>query len=202
MFRSNAGLELLAFTCALVASSIWLMIATRRSWPVSTTYSIVSALAGVGVAIGGPNAVNWGWNNGKGLATIFAGMAIAPALAAGFAACVFLITKYAVLVRKDSTRAGLIASPIYFFGVTAILTLSIVYKGVWISLRRYFAPLLIIDCVAGAPRLGLSKLSQPAIAAAILGTSGVVAALSILFWLPFVYCKVVRKDYSGCQRDP
>lgn len=33
-------------------------------------------------------------------------------------------------------------------------------------------------------------------AAAIVGTAAVVMALSILFWLPFVYCKVVRKDYT------
>jgi solute carrier family 20 (sodium-dependent phosphate transporter) len=56
------------------------MIATNRSWPVSTTYSIVSALAGVGVAIGGKDAVTWGWNGGKGLATIFAGFIIGERL--------------------------------------------------------------------------------------------------------------------------
>lgn len=53
-----------------------LMIATRYSWPVSTTYSIVSALAGVGVAVAGKDAVAWGWNNGEGLVTIFAGFII------------------------------------------------------------------------------------------------------------------------------
>lgn len=52
------------------------MIATYNSWPVSTTYSIVSALAGVGVALGGKDAVSWGWNAGKGLATIFAGFIV------------------------------------------------------------------------------------------------------------------------------
>jgi sodium-dependent phosphate transporter len=65
------------------------------SWPVSTTYSsefiwtlfldrerliwriaVVAAVAGVGVALGGPESVNWGWNNGKGLATIFSGLII------------------------------------------------------------------------------------------------------------------------------
>lgn len=65
VFRNNPGVEMLAFTCALVASATWLMIATRNKWPVSTTYSIVSALAGVGVALDGPKAVQWGWNGGK-----------------------------------------------------------------------------------------------------------------------------------------
>jgi phosphate/sulfate permease len=87
----------------------------ENSWPVSTTYSIVSALAGVGVAVGGKDAVQWGWNDGKGLGAIFAGFVLAPAIAAGFAGIVFLITKFGILKRKNSTRAALIASPVYFF---------------------------------------------------------------------------------------
>jgi len=125
VFDGNAGVAMLAFTCALVASATWLMIATRNSWPVSTTYSLVSALAGVGVATGGWNAPNWGWNDGKGLATIWAGMGIAPAIAGGFGAIVYLITKYAVLDRKDSIKKALIMSPVYFFTVVAVLTMSI-----------------------------------------------------------------------------
>ncbi|WVQ79651.1 hypothetical protein IAT38_001751 [Cryptococcus sp. DSM 104549] len=175
-FKNNPGVELLAFVCALSASATWLMIATRKSWPVSTTYSIVSALAGVGVALDGPKAVQWGWNNGKGLGTIFAGFVIAPGISAGFGAIVYLFTKYAVLTRANPTKAGLIASPIYFFTVAAILTMSIVYKG--------------------APQLKLNKLPQTTIALAIVLTGLVIAILSLIFWLPFVHAKVIKKDYT------
>ena len=125
IFRGNAGVQLLAFTCALTASASWLMLATSKSWPVSTTYSIVSALAGTGVALGGTGAVQWGWNNAKGLGAIFAGMLIAPLLSAGFGAIVYLVSKYAVLERKNPIRAGLMISPLYFFTVAAVLTMSI-----------------------------------------------------------------------------
>jgi sodium-dependent phosphate transporter len=101
------------------------MIATRYSMPVSTTYSIVSALAGVGVALGGARSVQWGWNGGRGLGTIFAGFGIAPGIAGGFAAILYLGTKYAVLERKNSLKAGLWASPFYFYLITAVLTMSI-----------------------------------------------------------------------------
>ncbi|WVW84171.1 hypothetical protein I302_106201 [Kwoniella bestiolae CBS 10118] len=175
-FQGNAGVEMLGFTCALVASATWLMIATRNSWPVSTTYSIVSALAGVGVAIQGKDAVQWGWNNAKGIGAIFAGFIIAPGISAGFAAVVYLITKYAVLERKNSIRAGMMIAPVYFFTVAAVLTMSIVYKG--------------------APSLKLDKLSKTTIALAIVLTGLVVAILSILFWLPYVHAKVVKKDYT------
>ncbi|BEJ17196.1 hypothetical protein CspHIS471_0605970 [Cutaneotrichosporon sp. HIS471] len=176
LFRGNYGIEMLAFTCALVTSATWLMIATKNSWPVSTTYSLVAALAGVGVAVGGPAGVQWGWNGGKGLATIFAGFGIAPAISAGFASIIYLITKYAVLDRKDSTRKAMYLSPIYFFTVIAVLTMSIVYKG--------------------SPGLKLDKLSGATQAIAICMTAFVVALLSIVFWLPYVYAKVIRKDWS------
>ena len=48
----------------------------------------------------------------------------------------------------------------------------------------------------GAPNLHLDKLSGSTQALAIVMTSLVVAVLSLLFWLPYVYSKVVRKDYS------
>ncbi|KAG6908371.1 hypothetical protein DXG01_004869 [Tephrocybe rancida] len=176
VFEGNAGVQLLAFTVALSVSAIWLMIATRLSWPVSTTYSIIAAVTGVGVALGGPEAVNWGWNGGKGLATIFAGLAIAPAISAGFAAVTYLFVKYGLLARKNPVMYTLIFSPLVFFTVTAVLTMSIIYKG--------------------APSLGLTKLPKSTTAIAIVGSSLVIAALSIIFWLPYVYCKVVRKDYT------
>ncbi|KAF4575367.1 hypothetical protein EYR40_004889 [Pleurotus pulmonarius] len=175
-FQDNAGVQLLGFTVALCCSATWLMVATRNSWPVSTTYSIVSALAGVGVAVGGADSVNWGWNDGKGLATIFAGFLVAPGISAGFAAVVYMLTKYGVLLRKDPLRAGFIAAPIFFFGVTAILTMVIVYKG--------------------SPTLHLDEKPPNQMAAIILGTSAVVMILSLLFWLPYVYCKTVRNDYT------
>jgi hypothetical protein len=50
---------------------------------------------------------------------------VAPSLAGAFAATIYLLTKYLVLIREDSTRAGLIASPFFFFTTTTILTMSI-----------------------------------------------------------------------------
>jgi sodium-dependent phosphate transporter len=110
------------------------------------------------------------------VATIFAGFGIAPAIAAGFASTVYLITKFIVLVRNNPVKWGLIVSPVYFFTVAAVLTMSIVYKG--------------------APDLNLDDLPQSTIALAIVLTGLVIAILSALFWLPFVHCTVVKKDYT------
>ncbi|KAJ2914869.1 hypothetical protein MD484_g5535, partial [Candolleomyces efflorescens] len=175
-FQGNAGVQLLAFTCAIVASSTWLTIATRFSWPVSTTYSIVSSVIGVGIATAGWDAPQWGWNNGKGLATIFAGFGIAPGIAGGFGIVLYSLIKFGVLMRDDPTKWGLYTAPLIFFLVGAILTMAIIFKG--------------------SPSLGLKDLPSSTMAAAIVGTAAVVALLSILFWLPFVHARVVKKDYT------
>lgn len=178
-FQGNAQVQLLAFTVALTTSATWLMICTRLSWPVSTTYSIVSAIAGVGVATAGADSVRWGWYGGKGLATIFAGFIIAPAIAGGFGAILYLLVKYTVLVRKNlnvQIFAALSFGPFVFFLTAAVMTMAIIFKG--------------------SPSLGLSELSQPALAAAIVGTAAVICTLSILFWVPYVHAKVVKKDYT------
>ncbi|KAL7412668.1 sodium:inorganic phosphate symporter [Mrakia frigida] len=176
-FEGNAGVQLLSFTCALSVSACWLMFCTKQSWPVSTTYSIVSALAGVGVAVGGTESVQWGWNGGKGLGTIFAGFIIAPGIAAVFGAILFLFTKYVVLVRGEKAiTMALYTSPLYFFLVTAVLTMSIVYKG--------------------SPSLNLADLPETTVATAIVGTAAVITCLAMVFWLPYVHAKVVKKDYT------
>ena len=94
--------------------------------PVSTTHSLVGGIIGTGFATLGASGVNWSW---RGVSQVFAAWGIAPAIAGGFAAIIFLITKYAVLERKNSLRNGLWTVPIYFGVTAAVLTMSIVWKG-------------------------------------------------------------------------
>lgn len=61
-FNGNAGVQMLAFTVALAAASTWVMWCTKHSAHVSSTYSLISAVAGVGVAVAGADKVQWGWN--------------------------------------------------------------------------------------------------------------------------------------------
>ena len=46
---------------SLLAAGIWLMVASSRGWPVSTTHSIVGAVVGLRTVAGiGMDAVQWG----------------------------------------------------------------------------------------------------------------------------------------------
>lgn len=173
VFNGNASVVLLAFTCSIIGSATWLTFATRNAMPVSTTHTTVGSVIGVGIAVNGAKGVKWGWN---GVAQIFASWGIAPAVAGGFAAIVYLITKYMVLKSKNPVMVGLYTAPIYFFVVAGVLTVSIIVKG--------------------SPSLNLDELPASTTVAAVLGTASVVALLSILFWLPYVYGKVVKGDYT------
>lgn len=50
---------MLGMVCALVGSSTWVLFASSRGWPVSTTHAIVGAITGIGIAGFGASAVQW-----------------------------------------------------------------------------------------------------------------------------------------------
>ncbi|KAE8149946.1 phosphate transporter [Aspergillus avenaceus] len=175
-FRGDAGVQMLAFACALAAASSWVMWCTRHSTHVSSTYSLVSAVAGVGVATVGASKVQWGWNDGKGLGAIFAGLGMAPVISGGFGAVIFMLIKVIVHMRKNPVPWAVYTSPFWFLVAATICTLSIVYKG--------------------SPNLGLNKKPSWYIAAVTLGCGGGVCLLSAIFFVPFVYARVILKDQN------
>ncbi|KAJ5697878.1 hypothetical protein N7488_011562 [Penicillium malachiteum] len=175
-FQDNAGVQMMAFTCALAAASSWVMWCTRHSAHVSSTYSLISAVAGVGVATAGASQVQWGWNDGKGLGAIFAGLGMAPVISGCFAAIIFMLIKVIVHMRRNPVPWAVYSAPLWFLVAATICTLSIVYKG--------------------SPNLGLSKKPAWYIAAVTVGCGGGVCILSALFFVPFVHSRVIKKDHS------
>ena len=175
-FRGNAGVQLLAFACAAAGAATWVMWCTRHSAHVSSTYSLVSSIAGVGVAAVGAANVEWGWNDGQGLGAIFGGLCIAPMMSAIFAATIFMLIKTIVHMRSDPVPWAVYTSPFFFFIAGTVCTLSIVFRG--------------------SPRLGLDERPGWFIAAVSLGTGAGVALLSAIFFLPYVHAKVIKKDYK------
>jgi len=76
-FEGNADLLIWGMLAALLAAGTWLLIASMRGWPVSTTHSIVGAVIGfaaVGVSM---DAVSW-----DKVGTIVMSWVVSPLLAA------------------------------------------------------------------------------------------------------------------------
>lgn len=175
-FEGNAGVQLLAFACASAGAATWVMWCTRNNAHVSSTYSLISSIAGVGVAVAGAGGVSWGWNGGQGLGAIFAGLAMAPAISGCFGAIIFMLIKTVVHMRKNPVPWAVWTSPFFFLIAGTVCTLSIVYKG--------------------SPRLGLTDKPGYWIAGVTVGSGAALALLSAIFFVPFVHAKVIRKDYT------
>ncbi|MBI5594689.1 MAG: inorganic phosphate transporter [Elusimicrobia bacterium] len=72
------GPEMLAAVGA--GASLWVLLASWRGWPVSTTHALVGALCGAGWASAGPHAVLWEAMARKVLVSLAAGPFVAAAL--------------------------------------------------------------------------------------------------------------------------
>jgi len=114
----------LGMASALLAAALWLHIASGLGLPVSTTHSIVGAVAGFGVVAAGWTAVRWG-TMGK----IVASWVISP-FAGMLMAFIFfkLITRH-VLGKERPVAAAVRAAPLIGFVVFTVVALAIFYKG-------------------------------------------------------------------------
>ena len=118
--------EILVFgmLAALLAAAVWLMIASSRGWPVSTTHSIVGALIGFAVVGIGPDAVNWG-KVGK----IVASWVISPAIGGTIAFLLVMSTRKLIFNSENPLKSAKRYAPFYVFLVGFIISLVTMFKG-------------------------------------------------------------------------
>ena len=118
--------EILVFgmLAALLAAAVWLMIASSRGWPVSTTHTIVGALVGFAVAGIGLDAVQWGK-----IGMIAASWIISPALG-GFIAYLLMMSIRKFILNTDQPfQSAKRWGPAYVFLVGFIISLVTLFKG-------------------------------------------------------------------------
>jgi len=118
--------EVLVFgmLAALLAAAIWLMIATSRGWPVSTTHSIVGAIIGFAVAGIGVDAVAWGK-----VSQIAASWVVSPLLGGVIAFVLMLSIRRLILDTEHPFESAKRWGPAYVFLVGFIISLVTLFKG-------------------------------------------------------------------------
>ncbi|KAL4873949.1 hypothetical protein BDV12DRAFT_537 [Aspergillus spectabilis] len=174
-FENDAPLLMLGMTCALVASSVYLTICTKIGLPVSTTHSIMGGVIGMGIAlVGADGIIWWGGDINSGVTQVFLAWIIAPFLSGAFGAIIFLITKYFILLRSNPALKALYTVPFYFFLTSTLLAMLIVWKG-------------------GSSRI---DLSEGEIAGTVVGTGGMMALLTGIFLVPWLYRRVIKDDWE------
>jgi len=109
---------------ALLAAAIWLLIASRNGWPVSTTHSIVGAVVGFAAVGIGMEAVKWGK-----LGTIVMSWVVSPLMAGAISYAVFTSVQKLILNTDNPFERARRYGPLYLFAVGFILSLVTMKKG-------------------------------------------------------------------------
>ncbi|MCP5442913.1 MAG: inorganic phosphate transporter [Chromatiaceae bacterium] len=118
--------ELLVYgmLAALLAAAIWLMVATSRGWPVSTTHSIVGAIVGFAVAGIGMEAVKWGK-----IGSIVASWVVSPLIGGTIALLLMISVRKLILNADNPFERAKTYGPVYVFLVGWIVALVTMFKG-------------------------------------------------------------------------
>jgi len=118
--------ELLVYgmLASLLAAAIWLMIASTRGWPVSTTHSIVGAIVGFAVAGIGIDAVNWGK-----IGSIVASWIISPLIGGAIALLLMMSIRKFIINTEQPFANAKKWGPVYVFLVGWIVSLVTLFKG-------------------------------------------------------------------------
>lgn len=109
---------------ALFSAGFWLMIASSKGWPVSTTHSIIGALIGFGIVGIGSSSVQW-----DQVGSIVASWVISPAVGGLLAFLLMHSVRVLILNKEDPFEAARKWGPYYVFLVGFIISLVTITKG-------------------------------------------------------------------------
>ena len=121
---NNPEILVFGMLAALLAAAIWLMIASTRGWPVSTTHSIVGAIVGFAMVGIGVDAVQWGK-----IGQIAASWVVSPVLGGSIAFLLMLSIRALILNTDNPFHSAKRWGPAYVFLVGFIISLVTMFKG-------------------------------------------------------------------------
>ena len=118
--------ELLVYgmLAALLAAGTWLLVASHKGWPVSTTHSIVGAIVGFAAVGIGVDAVHW-----EKVGTIVMSWVVSPVTAGFIAFLIYLSVQRLILRQEDPLARAKRFVPVYIFLAGFTITLVTILKG-------------------------------------------------------------------------
>ncbi len=124
LMADSPELLIYGMLAALLAAGTWLLIASKKGWPVSTTHSIVGAIVGFAAVGIGMEAVKWGQ-----VGTIAMSWVVSPAVAGFIAFLLFASVQKLVLSHENPLARARRYVPAYMFLAAFTLTLVTILKG-------------------------------------------------------------------------
>ncbi len=131
---------------SLLAAGIWLMIASARGWPVSTTHTIVGAIVGFAVAGIGVDAVNW-----AKIGSIVASWLVSPLVGGVIAYLLMMSIRKLIINTENPFQNARKWGPMYVFLVGWIVSLVTMFKG----LKHLNFELSMVESFVAATVFGL-----------------------------------------------
>ncbi|MCQ4286530.1 inorganic phosphate transporter [Pseudomonas stutzeri] len=154
----SPDLMVLGMMSALLAAGTWLLVASMKGWPVSTTHSIVGAVIGfaaVGVSM---DAVHW-----SGVGPIVASWVVSPVLSGTIAFGVFMSVQRLIIDTEDPFRNAKRFVPLYIFltgFMVALMTLSKGLKHIGLDLSGGQSFLLAVGVGVLVMLMGIALLTR------------------------------------------
>ena len=124
LLSATPELLLYGMLASLLAAGIWLLIASRNGWPVSTTHSIVGAIVGFAMVGIGTEAVHW-----DKVGFIVASWVVSPMLAGFISFMLFRSVQSLILDTEHPFENAKQYVPYYMFMVGFIIALVTMVKG-------------------------------------------------------------------------
>ena len=120
----NPELLIFGMLASLLAAGCWLLLASRKGWPVSTTHSIVGAVVGFAAVGIGTEAIKWGK-----VGDIVLSWIVTPMIAGVLAFIIFQSVHHLILKQENPLEKAKRYVPFYMFITAFVLTLVTIKKG-------------------------------------------------------------------------
>jgi PiT family inorganic phosphate transporter len=121
---NNPEILVYGMLAALLAAAVWLMVASSKGWPVSTTHSIIGALIGFAIVGIGPEAVKWGK-----VGSVVMSWIISPVVGGTISFLLVMSTRKLIFNTDNPLKNAKRYAPVYIFLVGFIISLVTMFKG-------------------------------------------------------------------------
>lgn len=141
--------EVLVFgmLASLLASGIFLMVASAKGWPVSTTHSIIGAIVGFAAVAIGPDSVKWSKITGVVMSWL-----VSPLVGGTISFLLVMSTRKLIFDTDTPLRNAKRFAPGYIFLVGFVISLVTLFKGLEhlklnLNVAQSFAAAVAFGCL-------------------------------------------------------
>jgi PiT family inorganic phosphate transporter len=181
----------LLMMAALLASALWVNLATYVGAPVSTTHAVVGGVVGAGIAAAGFGSVAW-----PTIGTVAASWVISPVLGGIAAALLLALINRTITEQVDKVSAARIWVPLLVAAMAGIFAMYIATKG----LSRVWTPGLPLVVVLGVIFAALGWIgAMPLVRYQSIGMENRKKHVASLFRLPLIVAAAVLSFAHGAN---